>query len=119
MSTSSEYLAAEFPAVTNEAGICTVGTQDNFELDIYNAPYYRDLISDTLADAACSSVVLDLGQVNFLDATILGVIVGGQRKARAQNKLLVVDVVDNPRIRKTFTISGLDRALLMVGTRPE
>jgi anti-sigma B factor antagonist len=51
-------------------------------------------------------MIVDLGQVPFLDSTILGVLLQAARKLRADGGEVVV-VSDDPRVLRTFEISGL------------
>jgi len=85
------------------------------EVDVATAPQ----LDERLAVAATSATtVLDLTNVTFLDSSGLGVIVKALKRASELGGHLVL-VISDPRILKVFTITGLDKALHIVGTRDE
>ena len=74
------------------------------EIDVYTAPQLRQRLIE-LADEGKSLIV---EQVDFLDSTGLGVLVGGLKRARAQDGLLNL-VCTQERILKIFRITGLEK----------
>jgi len=54
------------------------------EIDVYTAPKLRDKITELVA-AGSYDILVDMEEVEFLDSTGLGVLVGGLKKVRAQD----------------------------------
>ena len=79
------------------------------ELDAYDAPELRRAFADSTAQES-RVVVLDLTGVSFLDSTVLGTIVGLQRRVREADGELRV-VLPESEARRVFELTGLDRAL--------
>ena len=77
------------------------------EIDVYTAPRLRDTIGDLVASGH-HSLVVDLEQVDFLDSTGLGVLVGGLKKVRERDGVLRL-VCTNERLLKIFSITGLSK----------
>ncbi|HZC71211.1 MAG TPA: STAS domain-containing protein [Jatrophihabitans sp.] len=76
------------------------------EVDVYSAPALKDKITE-LIGAGQHSLIVDLGNVAFLDSTGLGVLVEA-RTATAEAGGLLPLVCTQDRILKLFTITGLD-----------
>jgi anti-sigma B factor antagonist len=87
------------------------------EIDVYTAPRLRQRLIELVDDGA-RHLVIDLGGVEFLDSTGLGVLVGGLKRMRAQDGTLVL-VCAQERILKIFRITGLDRVFTIVPTVDE
>jgi len=83
------------------------------ELDAYDAPELRSVFADS---TDVHVVVLDLSGVSFLDSTVLGTIVGLQRRVREADGELRV-VLPESEARRVFALTGLDRALDVRPTR--
>ncbi|GHJ50508.1 anti-sigma-B factor antagonist [Catellatospora sp. TT07R-123] len=79
------------------------------EVDVYTAPKLRERIAELL-DSGVTAVVVDLGRVEFMDSTGLGVLVGGLRKARALGATFGV-VCARDSLLKIFRITALDQVL--------
>jgi len=90
------------------AGDCAV-LQVTGEVDAYTAPVLRERIRE-LAAKGTVHLIADLGQVDFLDSTGLGVIVGGLKRLREAGGSLAL-VISTPRILRIFQITGLTKAL--------
>lgn len=84
------------------------------EVDVYTAPRLRQAIVD-LVDAGSPLVVVDMGKVDFLDSTGLGVLVEGLKRARARESDLAI-VATQDKILKIFDITGLNKAFTIFGT---
>jgi len=67
-------------------------------------------------DAGAATIVFDLSETSFIDATGLGVIVSA---ARSLGTDAVVLVVPHRGLRRTFLVCGLDRVLHVCETRDE
>lgn len=76
------------------------------EIDVYTAPRLRERLIEMVGEGA-RQVVVDLGRVEFLDSTGLGVLVGAHRRLRASDGTLTL-VCPQERLRKIFRITGLD-----------
>lgn len=81
------------------------------EIDVYTAPKLRDCITD-LVGAGTYNIVVDLEQVDFLDSTGLGVLVGGLKKVRAHGGSLEL-VCSQERLLKIFRITGLAKVFVI------
>ena len=82
------------------------------EVDVYTAPALRDRIADLL-DSGQHQLVIDLGGVEFLDSTGLGVLVGGLKRVRLSL------VCPQERVLKLFRITGLDEVFTVHSTVDE
>jgi anti-sigma B factor antagonist len=87
------------------------------ELDVASAPRLRQGVLDTLNPPAADgnrngnggrTVVLELGEVDFVDSTGLGVMVGLLKRLRADGGELVLRGVQ-PATTKVLEMTGLDR----------
>ncbi len=79
------------------------------EVDLTTAPRLREALVRH-GTAACPSVVADLGAVQFLDSTGLGVLVGVLKRCRTFGGGLHL-VVTRPRVRQVFELTGLTTVL--------
>ena len=75
------------------------------EIDVYTAPQLRERVVDLVA-AGQVDLILDLTDVEFLDSTGLGVLVGALNRVRANDGSLAL-VLTQERILKIFEITGL------------
>ena len=75
------------------------------EIDVYTAPKLRDQITELVA-AGRTSLIIDLENVDFLDSTGLGVLVGGLKKVRAEEGSMSL-ICNQDRLLKIFRITGL------------
>jgi anti-sigma B factor antagonist len=78
------------------------------EVDLYTAPMLRERIRELAASGAVH-LIADLGPVDFLDSTGLGVLVGGLKRLREDGGSLAL-VITTPRILRIFQIIGLTKA---------
>jgi anti-sigma B factor antagonist len=76
------------------------------EIDVYTAPRLRERLVE-VAGTGDARIVVDLGRVDFLDSTGLGVLVGAHRRLRAAGGSLNL-VCPHERLLKIFRITGLD-----------
>src|SRR5207253_1951211 len=89
-------------------GDCAV-IQVTGEVDVYTAPLLRERIRELSANGAVH-LIADLSQVDFLDSTGLGALVGGLKRLREAGGSLAL-VISTPRILRIFQITGLTRVL--------
>jgi len=87
------------------------------EIDVATAPQLREALHEVIAQGN-ATVVLDLLGVTFLDSTALGVLVGGLKRCRELGGELHV-VVTDPRIKKIFEITGLNKVFPIVDALSE
>jgi anti-sigma B factor antagonist len=76
------------------------------ELDLYNADAVRESLVDACTDSP-ERIVVDLGEVEFIDSTALGVLIEARTKLNNRRAFLLAA----PRLetRRALEISGLDR----------
>jgi len=77
------------------------------EVDVYTAPRLRERLVE-LVDAGARNVVVDLGGVEFLDSTGLGVLVGAMKRLRVANGRFGL-VCAKESLLKIFRITALDQ----------
>ena len=84
------------------------------EVDVYTAPRLRERLIE-LVDGGATQVVVDLGRVDFLDSTGLGVLVGALKRLRAAGGGLSL-VCDKEPLLKIFRITALDQVFPLFPT---
>ena len=84
------------------------------EIDVYTAPRLREEITELVA-AGSYDIVIDMSEVEFLDSTGLGVLVGGLKKVRAHEGSLQL-VCNQDRLLKIFRITGLAKVFVIHDT---
>ena len=88
------------------------------EVDMATCPQLRQEIVGQIGRGNINLVV-DLGDVDFIDSTGLGVLIGGLKRARGHGGDLRVSGVDE-RLEKVFELTGLGEILLVVSsTNPD
>jgi anti-anti-sigma factor len=84
------------------------------ELDIAAATWFDEVVASKLSGGL--PLVIDLSGCNYLDSTILNVLI---RAANAAPKRVGVVVPPDSRLRRIFHITGLEGALQLSGSREE
>ncbi len=79
------------------------------ELDIGSAPRLREEIT-ILVDGGCTRLVLDMGEVTFLDSSGLSVLIMGLKRLRERGGDLLLRAV-NPQPRAVLEMTGITRLL--------
>jgi anti-sigma B factor antagonist len=87
------------------------------ELDLYSADAFRGALDDALTDGA-TRLVIDLGEVDFIDSVALGVLANAMKRLRALGGGLAV-ISGNQQIVRVFEITGLDRLVVIAPSLPE
>lgn len=77
------------------------------EVDVYTAPRLREAVVSAI-NGGSLRLVVDVENVEFLDSTGVGVLVGALKKVRSGGGTLDI-VCTQPRLLKIFEITGLDK----------
>src|ERR1700684_2891582 len=94
--------------IIGPTGDCAV-LQIAGDLDAYTAPFLRDRMRDLTA-VGVRHVIADLRQVDFLDSTGLGVLVGGLKRFREHGGSLA-PVITKSGVLKVLQVTGLTTVL--------
>ena len=86
------------------------------ELDLYNAAQVRSALDDACADDP-ERIVVDLGEVEFIDSTALGVLI--ETRTRLKNRDGFLLAAPGLETRRALQISGLDKLFTVHDTVPE
>jgi anti-sigma B factor antagonist len=78
------------------------------ELDLYNAPEVRAALLELCTEQP-ERLVVDLGEVDFVDSTALGVLIEARTKLDNRGSFLLA--APGLETHRALTISGLDRHL--------
>ena len=81
------------------------------EIDVYTAPRLRDKFTELVA-AGSYDIIVDMQNVEFLDSTGLGVLVGALKKVRQHDGSLEL-VCTQERLLKIFRITGLAKVFVI------
>ncbi|MGH3430432.1 MAG: STAS domain-containing protein [Mycobacteriales bacterium] len=84
------------------------------EIDVYTAPQLREKLID-LVDSGEHHIIVDMRDVEFLDSTGLGVLVGTLKRVNSANGSLSL-VCTQERILKIFRITGLERVFTIASS---
>lgn len=87
------------------------------EIDVYTAPKLRERIAELVADGH-HHLVIDMENVDFLDSTGLGVLVGGLKKVRAHDGSMQL-ICTQERLLKIFRITGLSKVFAIHGSQAD
>ena len=86
------------------------------ELDLYNAHGVREELARQ-AERKPARVVVDLGNVTFIDSTGLGVLI--EARSRMENEAAFILAAPGLETRRALEVSGLDRHFAVYGTVEE
>jgi anti-sigma B factor antagonist len=86
------------------------------ELDLYNAAQVRTALADACAQAP-ERIVVDLGEVEFIDSTALGVLI--ETRTKLDNRGGFMLAAPGFETQRALQISGLDRLFTVHDTVPE
>jgi anti-sigma B factor antagonist len=80
------------------------------EIDVFTAKNLREKIKD-IYNKKQKDIILDFKQLNYIDSTGLGVIIGAYgRMKEKNNNLIIINAKQN--VLKLLTITGLDKILI-------
>jgi anti-sigma B factor antagonist len=77
------------------------------EIDVYTSPKLRERLVGLVRDGA-TSIVVNLDEVEFIDSTGLGVLVGALKRLRARGGSMSL-VCSADGLLRVFTITGLEK----------
>lgn len=87
------------------------------EVDVYTSPQLKqDLVA--MAEKGYKQVIINLSQVEYLDSTGLGVLIGGLKRMREAGGNLSL-VAPGMRILRIFEITGLNKIFDIYATEAE
>jgi len=92
-------------SISKDAGDGAVVVHVKGDLDVYTAPRLKEALDEGSAGGV--SLILDLSEVDFIDSTALGVLVGALQDSQATGRVFRL-VVDDPFLLKIFRITGFD-----------
>ncbi|MCP2337020.1 STAS domain-containing protein [Actinomadura rupiterrae] len=81
------------------------------EIDVFTSPRLREMLLDII-DNGGLHLVVDLGEVTFLDSTGLGVLVGIYHRLRARDGSMSFMGV-NERVRRVFHVTQLTKIFVL------
>ena len=87
------------------------------ELDVATAPQLRTQLRKIVGEE-CSTVVVDLTAVTFVDSTALGVLIEARKQCDANAGTMRI-AISEPRILRVFEITGLTELFDIRSTRLE
>lgn len=87
------------------------------EIDLHTAPRLDEALFSAI-DEGAHRVLVDLAATTFVDSTVLGILLRAHRRLDDAGGRLVV-VSNDPRILRTFALTGLDRTLAVEPTLTE
>jgi len=82
------------------------------ELDAYTAPRLLEAVTGAL-DEGHAWLLVDLGEVQYIDSVGLGILIGGAKRAAERNGDLAV-ACSRPNVRRVFEVSGTAELLNVV-----
>lgn len=78
----------------------------NGELDECTANYTRSVMDDLIMENKFNKVIVDMHNLEFMDSTGIGVLIGRYKKLKSKNVFMYV-ANPNSHIEKIFKMSGL------------
>ena len=87
------------------------------DIDVATAARLKEAVTELLV-AGDLDVLVDLAEVEFIDSTGLGALVGSRRRALALNGSFAL-VCAEQHLLKVFRLTGLDKVLAIAGTVEE
>jgi anti-sigma B factor antagonist len=85
------------------------------EIHVSTAPEFSTSLNDAIGQGK-TSVVLDLGDVSFIDSTGLSVLLNGLRRVTRRGGRMAI-VCTNPTVLRLFEITRLDTTFEIVDSR--
>lgn len=88
------------------------------ELDHHIANEVRDEIDDILISKSIKNIIFNFKNINFMDSSGIGVIIGRYKKISSEGGRVTV-VNANDRIKKIFDLSGMNKIIGVYDTYEE
>ena len=88
------------------------------DVDLESAPALTETLRTLLETIGAKPLVLDLTEVEFMDSSGLGVLVGVHQQAAVQGGALIL-AGPHPRVAKILRITKLDKVFTVVDTVDE
>ena len=76
------------------------------ELDEYTANITRERLDNLFSNSSCTTIIIDMSELTFMDSTGIGVLIGRYKKLKVDNKRIFISNPNN-QIEKIFKMSGL------------
>ena len=96
--------------ITNE----TLKVLISGELDEYSASFARTILDDLFQNNEYSQIVIDLSELEFMDSTGIGVLIGRYKKLKEKQKNIYI-MNPNKHVEKIFKMSGLYEIMPKIG----
>lgn len=84
------------------------------ELDEYTANYTRQVLDKIIKESVFNKLIYDLSQLDFMDSTGIGVLIGRYKLLKNKNKSIYISNA-NSQIEKIFNMSGLYEIMPKIG----
>lgn len=88
------------------------------ELDHHTAERIRTQVDAAFDKSSCKHILLNMAQINFMDSSGIGMIMGRYKNATKRGGSLVIAEM-NEHISRLFDISGLAKIVLKASTAQE
>lgn len=88
------------------------------ELDHHVASTIRDEIDEILMTKSVKNIVFDFKNINFMDSSGIGVIIGRYKKISSEKGTVSVINI-NSRVKKVFDLSGMNKIIKVCSTYEE
>ncbi len=83
------------------------------DIDVYTAPQLKDVIN-TILEQRTADMFFDCSQLNYMDSTGLGVLIGALKRIKEHEKNIYLNSL-RPNVKKLFNITGLDKIFVLEG----
>lgn len=80
------------------------------ELDLAVADRFREEMEEKLQQEKLKNLIVDLGEVSFIDSSCLGVILGRYKRLSEQGGTVAI-IRAQPQVRRVLELSGIMRIM--------
>lgn len=81
------------------------------EVDVYSAPNFKKNLYDII-DSQDLDVIIDCSDLNYIDSTGLGILVGALKRVKQYNRDVYIRKLKG-NMKKLFLITGLDKVFIL------